>query len=48
MPDERPTDNQFLEITMQNPYVESEFGNEEFGVAMTILDSFEMKTILLR
>jgi len=48
MPDERPTDNQFLEITMQNPYVDSEFGNEEFGVAMTILDSFEMKTILLR
>jgi hypothetical protein len=48
MPDERPVDTQILEITMQSPFVESEFGNEEFGVTITILDSFKMKTILLR
>jgi len=48
MPDERPADAQFLEITLQSPFIESEFGNENLGVTMTILDSFEMKTILLR
>jgi hypothetical protein len=33
---------------MQLPFVESEFGNEELEVTAAILDSFEMKTILLR
>ncbi len=48
MPDEKPADTQVLGITMQLPFVESEFGNEELEVTAAILDSFEMKTILLR
>jgi len=48
MPEERPADVQSLEITMQSPYVESEFGNKKLGVTITILESFAMKTTLLR
>ncbi|WP_367363550.1 hypothetical protein [Mesotoga sp.] len=48
LPAERPADTQLLEITLQSPFVESEFGNEEFDVTMAILDSFTMKTILLK
>ncbi len=48
MPEERPADIQSLEITMQSPYVESEFGNEKLEVTITILESFAMKTTLLR
>ena len=48
MPEERPDEIQSLEITIQCPYVESEFGNEKLEVTIAILESFEMKTTLLR
>ena len=48
LPAEKPADTQLLEITLQSPFVESEFGNEEFDVTIAILDSFSMKTILLK
>jgi transglutaminase-like putative cysteine protease len=48
LPAEKPIDTQLLEITLQTPFVESEFGNEEFDVTIAILDSFSMKTVLLR